>query len=222
MDWITLTRTEIEADALPPVCMECGEDAPVRVNRTFGVTPFWLEPFSALAELFIGLLPGLIVGGAAVGLFRRETRISCPFCERHANHWARPYHRALLWSLLCGLAGAGLGWLGAGWFGAEGAAVVWAILGTSFGAGSLAALAGLATGASCIDASAANRAGVRLQHVSPRFVDAMNRVRDAGPPTRLGDEPSVLAERGKRALDVAVSSVSGLLTRGSGNPDAGR
>ena len=80
MDWVTLTREEVEADALPAVCMECGGHAPHRVNRTFVKDPEWVES-ATLVGFLAGILPGLIIDGLSQRYLRRRIRVSCPFCR---------------------------------------------------------------------------------------------------------------------------------------------
>ena len=55
MDWIRFSKREIEADALPQVCMDCGEPASCRVSKTFEYVPDW-----AALLLLAGILPGII------------------------------------------------------------------------------------------------------------------------------------------------------------------
>jgi hypothetical protein len=93
MDWVTLTRQQVENDALPRVCMACGSPATCRVNESFSHTPDWVQ-WLYLA----GFFPGLI----ADQFFTKEIRVSCPFCQKHRHHW-----QLLYWT-------AGIGWLFAG------------------------------------------------------------------------------------------------------------
>lgn len=95
MDWVTLTKEQVERDGLPPVCMKCGAPASCRVNTTFTHTPEWVGWL-----YFAGILPGII----AEQFVSREMRVSCPFCHRHRNHWS-----VLNWT-------AGVGWLVGGLF----------------------------------------------------------------------------------------------------------
>jgi hypothetical protein len=55
MDWITLTRKEVEEDALPEVCMVCGSPADRRRNETFAWHPTWVSWL-----YWLGYLPGVI------------------------------------------------------------------------------------------------------------------------------------------------------------------
>ena len=90
MDWVTLTKEQVERDALPPVCMKCGEPATCRVNTSFSHTPEWVGWL-----YFAFILPGMI----GEQFFGKEMRVSCPFCQKHRNHWS-----VLNWT-------AGVGWL---------------------------------------------------------------------------------------------------------------
>lgn len=90
MDWVTLTRDQVDNDALPRVCMVCGQPATECVNKTFSHTPPWVEYL-----YFAGVFPGMI----AEHFFAKEMRVSCPVCSRHRRHWS-----AFVLT-------AGLGWL---------------------------------------------------------------------------------------------------------------
>ena len=74
MDWITLTRQEVEDDALPPVCVHCGEPATARHNKTFDWHPPWVRWL-----FYLGYLPGAI----ASSILARQMRVSLPVCARH-------------------------------------------------------------------------------------------------------------------------------------------
>jgi len=76
MDWVTLTRQQVDNDALPRVCMACGKPATCSVNETFEYSPEWVEWL-----YFAGYFPGLI----ADNFFGKEMRVSCPFCHEHQN-----------------------------------------------------------------------------------------------------------------------------------------
>lgn len=102
MDWVTLTRHQIENDALPSVCMVCGQQATCRVNQSFSHTPEWVQ-WLYLA----GIFPGLLVSH----FLTKQMRVSCPFCDRHRHHWTSLYWLAGLGWLLAGLLFAGLGFL---------------------------------------------------------------------------------------------------------------
>ena len=80
MDWITFTKQQVENDALPSVCMVCGEEATRRVNKTFSYTPEWVGFLYLL-----GFLPGLV----AAQFTTQEMRVSCPLCTDHQNHWRK-------------------------------------------------------------------------------------------------------------------------------------
>jgi len=102
MDWVTLTKEQVERDELPPVCMKCGAPASCRVNTTFSHTPEWVGWL-----YFPFLIPGII----AEQFFSRQMRVSCPFCHKHRNHWAMLNWTGGIGWLVGGLlfAGAGLG-----------------------------------------------------------------------------------------------------------------
>jgi hypothetical protein len=93
MDWVTLTRRQVESGALPQVCMACGDPATCCVNTSFSHTPEWV------GWLYLaGIVPGVV----AEHFFTKQMRVACPFCHKHRRHWA-----ALYWA-------AGVGWLAAG------------------------------------------------------------------------------------------------------------
>jgi serine/threonine protein kinase len=87
-DWVTLTRQQVESDALPPVCMACGAPATDYVNRTFSCTPEWVSPHSFATFL----------GAIVASLGTKEMRVACPVCPRHRNLW-----RKNLWVIGSGL-----------------------------------------------------------------------------------------------------------------------
>lgn len=101
MDWITLTKQQVEEDTLPPVCMVCGGPATCRVNKTFEYTPEWVAYL-----YFAGILPGVI----AQYFLEKEMRVACPFCRGHQNHWRKLIWIASIgWLLALLLAGLGYG-----------------------------------------------------------------------------------------------------------------
>jgi|SRR5581483_4206696 len=101
MDWITLTRQQVESDALPSVCMACGGPATRRINQTFSWTPEWVQGLYLAA-----ILPGVI----AEYYLKKEMRVACPFCRAHENHWRKLVWVASTGWLLAFLLG-GLGYL---------------------------------------------------------------------------------------------------------------
>ena len=122
MDWVTLTRQQVEDDALPPVCMVCGQPATCHINQTFSYTPEWVG-WLYLASI----VPGLI----AAHFLTQEMRVSCRFCSRHRNHWRSLYWLGGVGWLVVGLAFAGVGYL----------------VGVAVGAGDPAPYIGLGVGA---------------------------------------------------------------------------
>ncbi len=80
MDWVTLTRDQVDRDELPRICIVCGEPATKSVNKTFSYRPPWVEYL-----YFAGIFPGLI----AEHMYSQEMRVSCPVCQQHGNHWSR-------------------------------------------------------------------------------------------------------------------------------------
>ena len=99
MDWVTITKQHVEADALPPVCMACGGPADCRISRTFSFSPEWVQ---YLYLVFI--LPGAI----AEYLLKKEMRVACPLCNEHKNHWSKLVWIASIgWLFVPALAGLG-------------------------------------------------------------------------------------------------------------------
>lgn len=76
MDWITLTKQEVDNNLLPPLCMACGQPATIWVNKTFTYVPDWVNYL-----YWAGVLPGVI----AQQLLQKQMRVSCPFCNEHQN-----------------------------------------------------------------------------------------------------------------------------------------
>lgn len=74
MDWITLTKQEVENNLLPSICMVCGQPATIWVNKTFTYAPDWVKYL-----YWAGVFPGVI----AQQLLQRQMRVSCPFCNEH-------------------------------------------------------------------------------------------------------------------------------------------
>jgi hypothetical protein len=105
MDWLRLTRTEIENDELPRVCACCGAPATTSRNTTFSWCPAW-----AKVLLLAGLLPGLI----AIAALTRSVRMTVPLCARHKKRWARRNFFLAVGLLLPGLLALFLVALGSG------------------------------------------------------------------------------------------------------------
>lgn len=164
MDWITLSKRQVENDALPDVCMVCGQPATCRINKSFSHTPEWVE-FLYLA----GIFPGLI----AAHFLTEEMRVSCPFCSRHRNHWRNLYWLGGVGWLVGGLPLAGIGYL----------------IGIAIGSGGNAPYIGLGVGAAVglivwlaaliyvkhtrIDAKKVTSSEITLQGVHDCFVKAV-------------------------------------------------
>jgi hypothetical protein len=101
MDWITFTKQQVDDDALPSVCMVCGETATERVDKTFSHTPDWV----GFLYLF-GIVPGLI----AEQFYTKKMRVACPLCSDHHDHWRKLIITASL-GWLASLPLAGIGFL---------------------------------------------------------------------------------------------------------------
>ena len=82
MDWVTLSRRQVEEDTLPRVCIVCGDAATDRIHKTFTYTPNWVG-FLYLC----GIFPGAI----AEKRFGKEMRVACPVCAKHTRHWKNVY-----------------------------------------------------------------------------------------------------------------------------------
>ena len=167
MDWVTLTRQQIEDDALPAVCMECGQPATCRVSETFSHTPEWVGWL-----YWAGFFPGLILQH----FFTREMRVACPFCERHRNHWRRLYWLGGVGWLLGPLLGAALAAIVclAVMPGSLGQAPFYIALGSGAGVGFIVWLAALIRlGATRIDASKVTAEEITFQGVHDNFVKAV-------------------------------------------------
>lgn len=175
MDWATLTRQQIEHDALPPVCMLCGQPAGFRVDKSFSHTPAWVGWL-----YWAGFFPGLI----AEHFFTKEMRVSCPFCARHRNHWRRLYWVAGLGWLIGPLVGAGPGFAAGLTLGSLAEAAPYIALAIGAGIGFLVWLAALIYLASTrIDASKVTDNEITLQGVHDSFAKA---VRDQSPRATVG------------------------------------
>jgi hypothetical protein len=78
MDWVTLTKQEVDADALPDICIVSGAQATARFNHTFRWVPEWVQYL-----YWLGGLPGVI----ASAVLKREMRVSCPVCSKEKAAW---------------------------------------------------------------------------------------------------------------------------------------
>lgn len=72
---VRLDFYDLDADALPDVCMKCGAASTVRPVRNFSWTPYWAR-----------FMPPII----AVWFIKRR-RVPVPLCEQHKNHWSMRY-----------------------------------------------------------------------------------------------------------------------------------
>jgi hypothetical protein len=90
MDWVTLSRDDVENDGLPHQCVYCGRPSTGFHNRTFDWCPEWVSWW-----YWAGFFPGAILQS----LYGRKMRVSLPVCAKHTNV-----------PLRLGLVG-GLGWL---------------------------------------------------------------------------------------------------------------
>ena len=92
MDWITFSKEEIESDALPLFCVECGAPSTCHVSKTFEYAPDWAQYL-----IFLGLVPGII----ACAITQRQMRVSCPLCPEHGRRWrALPFSLRLGWMIM--------------------------------------------------------------------------------------------------------------------------
>jgi hypothetical protein len=74
-----LSRSDVDTENLPHVCMRCGEAATTTFSKKFSWSPSWV-----IILVFFGLLPFLI----AYLMTNWKLRVSVPFCERHRNHFS--------------------------------------------------------------------------------------------------------------------------------------
>ena len=177
MDWVTLTRDEVEEDALPPVCMECGGPAAHRVNRTFVKDPEWVAT-AEVVGFIAGVLPGMVIDSLARKYLRRQIRVSCPFCDDHRGHWTKPWRDAARWGAAVGGAGAVVGFLiAAGLDPGTAEQILGASIGGVIGLIVGATAAGLWTASTRITATDVDPASVRLEHLGDRFVRAVKAMR---------------------------------------------
>lgn len=109
MDWVTLSRADVESDGLPRLCAYCGRPSRGFTNKTFEWHPEWIQWM-----YFLGILPGAILHA----MHAKKMRVSLPVCDGHANLGMKiGLVGGLGWLLLpalCGGVGVGGGAL-AGW-----------------------------------------------------------------------------------------------------------
>jgi hypothetical protein len=82
---LRLSRSEVEDDLLPAVCMCCGAPAAVRKTKAFA----WDQPgiLSVLLLLGICIWPLLLVGLLIAVLNTRRMQVRVPLCEAHQHYW---------------------------------------------------------------------------------------------------------------------------------------
>jgi hypothetical protein len=100
MDWVTLTRDDVENDRLPRLCVHCGRPATDVSNTTFEWCPDWVG-----LTYLLGIFPGVILQG----ILGKKMRVSLPVCEGHRGLKATIVLVAALgWLVIPGVLG-GLG-----------------------------------------------------------------------------------------------------------------
>ncbi len=80
---VRLDFYDLDAEALPDVCMKCAAPPAARKYKTFSWVPYWARfvPFGYI-------------------IFMKRRRVPIPLCEQHKNHWVIRY--------LVGFGGLGL------------------------------------------------------------------------------------------------------------------
>jgi hypothetical protein len=171
MATLRISKTDIEGDRLPPVCVVCGAEA----GQTKAVNFRWLPGWTSFLWVF-GLLP-VILG---YWLAEKKLRVSVPVCGRHHGSW---YNRLkIIWG---GIALAvALGCLGAGvesyWNKEVGENIL-------MGAAGLFLLMGLAAfffEDSRVSAEEITDASITLRGLSDKFVQAMGHGPKRSAPTQ--------------------------------------
>jgi hypothetical protein len=92
MAQIRLTRTELQHERLPGVCMSCGQQATLYKNKTFSWFPSWVWVL-----LLCSLWPFLIVAL----ILTKRMNVGVPLCDAHRYHWVKRNLFAILGLLLC-------------------------------------------------------------------------------------------------------------------------
>ncbi len=72
---VRLDFYDLDAEALPDVCMRCGATAVARPVKQFSWMPYWAR--------FVPPIIGV--------WFVKRRRVPVPLCERHKNHWTIRY-----------------------------------------------------------------------------------------------------------------------------------
>jgi hypothetical protein len=165
MDWVTLSKNEVETDSLPRVCMACGAPATTAVNESFSHTPDWV------GWLYLsGFIPGVI----AEHYYTKHMRVACPFCDRHKGHWRVMYWVAGAGWLLAALPLACLGYLVGAALRPDSGPVGWVGAGVGAGVGIAAwVLALVWLHNTRIDASKVTDGEITFQGVADAFVKAV-------------------------------------------------
>jgi hypothetical protein len=81
---VRLDFYDLDAEALPDVCMKCGAPAVARPMKTFSWMPVWARMMPPIIAMF----------------FVKRRRVPMPMCEQHKNYWTVRY--------LIGFGGLGL------------------------------------------------------------------------------------------------------------------
>ena len=72
---VRLDFYDLDAEAVPDVCMRCGAPSSVRPMKTFSWMPYWAR---------------FMPYGAGLAFMKRR-RVPVPLCDRHKNHWVMRY-----------------------------------------------------------------------------------------------------------------------------------
>lgn len=168
-----LSRSEIDNDQLPPLCVCCGRPTELFKDRVFTWHPWWVYSF-----LLLAILPYFVVRWSAA----RRWTVRLPLCRRHRYHWA--WRRAVFWGssiLGISLMGIGLG-LGTHWDTGGGEGLI--------GAGCMvltyAPFLYIGFRETMIRAGAMTSDRITLKAVSARFTMALQQARQS-----RGEQPTV-------------------------------
>lgn len=78
MATLQLTKREAESEALPNVCMLCGEMADRRVANEFCWYPSWVYLL-----IVVGIIPFFIISS----ILGQSMTVKAPMCRKHRWHW---------------------------------------------------------------------------------------------------------------------------------------